>query len=303
MLYSTAQRYFLETIQAGSFRAAAERLHVAPSALSRQVHLLEEEIGAPLLERTRGRTPLRLTAAGEILVRAIRAGNLEIERGQSEIEALRGLRRGRVRLGISETLARDLLPALLGEFRRKHARVVFEVTVTGAAAMNRLLRDDEIDLAIAYNPVPAREIQWVAAHKLEAGLIVRPDHPLAKRAAVKLRELSEIDFVLPDHTLALRALLEDMFARGKLKPQCVFSSNSFEMLRNAVLAGFGAALQHRDFARAEINSGALVFIPLRDPRIGAQRVVCAVREGRHLPAAAAVLVEMLRLRFAGLFPR
>src|SRR3974390_1836996 len=105
-----ALRYFLEVAEAGSFRRAADSLRVAAPARNPALSLLEADLQAPLFERSRGRSRLRLTAAGQILVRYGRAALGEVERARYEIGALRGLRAGNIALGVPETFSDEFLP-------------------------------------------------------------------------------------------------------------------------------------------------------------------------------------------------
>src|SRR3982075_4679352 len=120
-------RYVDEVARAGSIRKAADVLHVPASAVNRRIMDLEEELGAPLFERRpRG---VRLTAAGELFVRYIREQTGDVERMKSQIEDLKGLRRGTVRIACSQALALDFLPREIAEFRTRHPFVAFDVKV------------------------------------------------------------------------------------------------------------------------------------------------------------------------------
>ena len=93
-------KYFDEVARAGSIRQAAERLHVAPSAVNRRIQDLEEELGVPLFERLpRG---MRLTSAGELFVQYVRSRASALDEVRSEIEELQGLRRGSVKVVASQ---------------------------------------------------------------------------------------------------------------------------------------------------------------------------------------------------------
>ena len=93
-------KYVDEIARAGSIRQAAERLHVAPSAVNRRLQDIEDELGTPIFERMpRG---MRLTAAGELFIRYVRTRNAQLEQVRSQIEELKGLRRGTVRLVVSQ---------------------------------------------------------------------------------------------------------------------------------------------------------------------------------------------------------
>src|SRR6516225_12498387 len=107
MKHLRIMRYVDEVARTGSIRKAAGHLNVTSSAVNRQILDLEEELGAPLFERRpRG---VRLTAAGEVFVNFLRQHNGDVERMKSQIEDLKGLRRGTVRIG-SQALALEFLP-------------------------------------------------------------------------------------------------------------------------------------------------------------------------------------------------
>ena len=114
-------RYVDEVARAGSIRKAADVLHVTASAVNRRIMDLEEELGAPLFERRpRG---VRLTAAGELFVRYIREQTGDVERMKSQIEDLKGLRRGTVRIACSQALALDFLPREIAAYRDRKSVV------------------------------------------------------------------------------------------------------------------------------------------------------------------------------------
>ena len=122
-------RFFLEVAKSGSVREASERLNIAASALSRQIQNLEHRVGVPLFERKpRG---MALTAAGEIFVRYARAVALETDRLSSELDELRGIRRGKIRIATVEGVVADILIDVMADFRRRHDGVVFDLLIVG----------------------------------------------------------------------------------------------------------------------------------------------------------------------------
>src|SRR3984885_6037024 len=119
--------YVDEVARAGSIRKAADRLNVTASAVNRRIADLEEELGTALFDRRpRGG---RLTAAGEVFVHYLRGQNGEVERMKSQIEDLKGLRRGTVRIACSQALALDFLPREIAAYRAKFPLVQFDVKV------------------------------------------------------------------------------------------------------------------------------------------------------------------------------
>src|SRR5271163_4930744 len=119
--------YVDEVARSRSIRGAAERMNVTASAVNRRIADLEEELGAPLFERRpRG---VRLTAAGEVFVNFLRQHNGDVERMKSQIEDLKGMRRGTVRIACSQALALEFLPREVAAFRERFSSVSFEVRV------------------------------------------------------------------------------------------------------------------------------------------------------------------------------
>ena len=143
-------RYVDEVARAGSIRKAAEQLHVTASAVNRRVMDLEEELGAPLFERRpRG---VRLTAAGELFVRYIREQSADVERMKSQIEDLKGLRRGTVRIACSQALRSTSCRARSRRTGRSFPLVQFDVKVFDHERAMATLAAYEVDLVLVFRP-------------------------------------------------------------------------------------------------------------------------------------------------------
>src|SRR5260370_28240767 len=150
MRHGRILRYVDEIARCGSIRRAAERLSVPASAMNRRVADLEEELGARLFERRpRG---VRLTAAGEMFVRYAREQATDMERVKSQIEDLKGLRRGTVRIACSQALAHEFLPAEIAAFRATHPLVAFDVKVLDHERAIRALATYDTDLLRGFGP-------------------------------------------------------------------------------------------------------------------------------------------------------
>ncbi len=152
-------RYFAAVARHRSIREAAEELHIAQSALSRQIHKLEEDFGVPLFHRhARG---VELTSAGEIFLRHARSSLRQIERVRSELDALKGLRRGTVTIQSIESLVQHLLPRAIARFSERHPGISFDVTIDGSdhvvAAVLKLMNLFEHVLDVA--TIRRRKIQ------------------------------------------------------------------------------------------------------------------------------------------------
>lgn len=290
-LLPRALHYIDEVARAGSVRKAAERLNVAASAVNRQVIELEEELGLELFERLpRG---MRATAAGELLLAHIRRQRGEGEALRQQLQELRGARRGLVRLGAVEAMARGMLPELLGDFHRRHARIGFTVCLGGTTPLVRQVLAETLDLAIAYNPPEGAELQVLAERAAPLHAVVAPDHPLAGRASLRLADCLAYPIALSCQETGGRALVEETLAGSSLRIEPVLESDSFEMLTRFAASCGGVTFATAIGVAPEMAAGRLVGIPLAEQRMARGRLALVARRGRALSPAAALLAEHL----------
>lgn len=300
MISATALRYFTEVTRCGSFRAAAEHLFVAPSAISRQIALLEEELGAPLLERGRGRTALRLTAAGEILMQYAKGMDNEMQRVRSDIESLKGIRKGEIRFGVPETFTRDFIPDFLTRFSTQYPGITYHVHVAGTPRLLEMVAADELDAALSFNPPPVADVRHIFERALPTCVIVPQGHPLSQRESLRLSDCADYGLAMPDVSISAKRIYDEMFAKAKIRPRPVLVSNSYELLRSASAAGLSISLVNQHINYRPSADDGYRYIPLRDPRVKPQRFTLCIRDGRNLPIAALTFIEQLQREFARL---
>ena len=285
-------RYADEVARAGSIRQAAERLHVAPSAVNRRIQDLEEELGTPLFERLpRG---MRLTAAGELFVRYIRGRSSELERVRSEIEELQGLRRGSVRLVASQALAPRFLPAAINDFGKTHPLVGFDARIGDHVQAASALRSFETDLALVFNLAPEADIERVCAVEQKLMAIMHKRHPLAKAKTLRLRDCADHPVVLPNRDTGGRQLLERFLARSSTSIRAMVESNSFEFLRGCLYDGQSISFQMAIGTQTEDPN--IVARDIEDRGFPRGELVLASLRGRQLPVIAYAFAEFLRKR-------
>jgi DNA-binding transcriptional LysR family regulator len=226
-------RYVDEIARAGSIRQAAERLHVAPSAVNRRLQDIEEELDTPIFERlTRG---MRLTAAGELFIRYVRTRNAQLEQVLSQIEELKGLRRGTVHIVVSQALAPHTLPRAVAAFRKTHQQVAFDVHTADHVGALARLRAYESDLALVFNLAEESDIERMMVVDQRLMVLMHKDHPLASRAGgVRLRECADYPLAMPNRDTGGRQLLERFLLKSSVKLPPVIESNSFEFLRSCL---------------------------------------------------------------------
>jgi DNA-binding transcriptional LysR family regulator len=290
-LISARLHYFQTVAQLGSIRRAAEALNVAPSAISRTLQHLEQELGAPLFERTRQR--LRLTSAGEILVYHAGASVAELERARAFIGDLQGLRRGSVGIAAVESVARGLLPETLSRFWKRHPDVAVQVTTTGSQQAFEAVARGECDLAIAFDARLPKATQRLASASLRLGALVSPKHPFAARRGVRLRDFASERVILSDASLTLGSSIEAAMLNSAVELRPITVTNSIDLMSAIAVRGHGVTFQTRVGVERELAQGDLVFIPLIDPSLRPRKLMLIARAKVHLPAGPAALAAML----------
>jgi DNA-binding transcriptional LysR family regulator len=281
-------RYVDEVARTGSIRKAAEQLHVTASAVNRRIMDLEEELGAPLFERrARG---VRLTAAGELFLRYIREQTGDVDRMMSQIEDLKGLRRGTVRIACSQALALDFLPREIAAYRAKFPAVAFDVQVFDHERAMSSLAAYAVDLVLVFRPPFLPNFQPLMSLQQRLVALMPADHPLARRSKIRLSDCVGYPVALAERSLGGRQLLAEVLARSNLRFDIAAESNSFEFLRGMVLRGNVISFQIEIGA---VESEGLVVRQIDDRDVPRADLVLGQLRGRNLPLPAAKFAEQL----------
>jgi DNA-binding transcriptional LysR family regulator len=291
MKHLRIMRYVDEVARTGSIRKAADHLNVTASAVNRRIMDLEEELGAQLFERRpRG---VRLTAAGEVFVHYLREQDSDLERMKSQIEDLKGLRRGTVRIACSQALALDFLPRQIAEFRARHPLVAFDVKVLDHEQAMAALAAYEVDLVLVFRPPFLPSFQPLMSLDQRIVAVMSSAHPLASRRTVRLRDCAQHPVALPERSLGGRQLLDEVSARSGLVFKVAAESNSFELLRGLVIHGNLISFQIRIGTMPEKNKLGLVARDIDDRDVPRAKLVLGQLRARNLPIPAAVFAEKL----------
>ena len=279
--------YIDAVAQHGSIRKAAEALHVASSAINRRILDLEDEIGFPLFERLpRG---VRATAAGEMFLVYVRRSLKELRQLEAQIDGLRGLARGHVRVAVAESVTSRLLPDAIAGYQSHHPGVGFAVTVDGPERLQQLLLQDTVDLMFTHAPVRDRRIEVLASAAQPLCAMVAPEHPLATRQSVRLHDCVAYPVAMPDPTLAAREYLDAALRRAAIALEPAFVSNSVEATKIFARTREGVCFSFHIGHRPDVSG--MIAIPLSDPVLADIRLEFAIRRGRVLPVAAAAFAE------------
>lgn len=289
-------RYFLEVVRCGSIRAASAQLNVVPSALSRQLRNLESELGAPLFERRpRG---MALTAAGEVYARYARAVALEAERMRSDLEELRGQRRGVIRLATVEGVVADSITSAIAQFRARQPGIRFNLVTLGTDHVVAAVRDNRVDIGVSFHAQPDAAVRFVRRFRDPLLALVHPKHGLARRRKVALREVLSLPIAVPEAGFGIRRLIDDQCRRLGESLVPALETNSIEALRGFARSGAGVTFLPGMSFQRELRHGEVVAIPLADRVLNQCSIDIGVLVDRHLPATIAAFVAMLSREFA-----
>ncbi|MBR2118137.1 MAG: LysR family transcriptional regulator [Pseudomonadota bacterium] len=284
-------RYFNAVAKLGSIRKAADRLHVAPSAVSRQIAQLEHELDAILFERSK--SGVRLTAAGEVLARQSHRIFRDLDRARAGIDDLRGLRRGDVSLWVIEGFVTGLLPNLLADFQRRYPAVAFKVQTASTDRITEALLEDEADIGITFNASPRAEIETIAEFPEPVSCLVARDHKYANRKSLSLDEICKEPLALPDHSFGIRQSFERTVAKHKLNPRVLVTTNSLELTNTMAVTGQFIAFKPALAVITQLGSGQLRAIPVADAELAAARSSISVHRDRPLSHAAQEFLKLL----------
>lgn len=297
LLQDAALRYFLEVAQSGSLTEASARLHVAASALSRQIAGLEAQLGTPLFDRhPRG---MVLTAAGEILAVHARRTVLDAERALGEIGALQGLRAGQVRLATSDAFANELVPRLCVEFQRTHTGIQFSVISLPTAQVPDAVRGGTADIGLCFSRAPHKDIQVAYRQSAPVLALIPPGHALATAASVTLAQMAAYPLALPPVETTVRQMIDIVCSRQGLQLEAVLISNHAKTVLNFVAHGGGLSVASEIAARHLVAAGAIVAVPISDEGMDLRDLEVQTLAGRSLPVAVQAFLDLLKERLPG----
>ena len=249
----------LEILQAiaetGSFTACGRKLHVSQSAISRQILLLEEELGEPLFLRV-GRQ-VRMTPAAESLVQLGKRVFLDVRETVGAITDRTRELRGTLRLSGGMTVCLYVFPPLLKHLRRVHPQLDVRLTVATAGHSVQQIRAGRVDAGLLTLPLEEADMVTVPVLREELLLVTMPRHPLARRRTVAPRDLAALPFVLFEMGSATRRVIDNFFASENIEPTVVMDTENVEIIKAMVKTGLGIGIVPYQAIAREVKAGQL----------------------------------------------
>ena len=243
MLDVKRMRILKEVADHGSFSAAAESLSYTQSAVSQQIAALEREAGTQLV--TRGSRGIKLTEAGEALVRHADAILTRLADAEAELEAIRGLRGGRLRMAAFPTVGATLMPLAIATFRERHPDVELTVRQLEPEDSLPLLKCGDIDIALTIEPSALEESEGLDSTFLldDPMFAALPlDHPLARKSRIRLKDLANDSWIGTTDACSCGALVRNQCIRMGFDPSITFESDDYLQIQGLIAAGVGVAL-------------------------------------------------------------
>lgn len=286
---------FIAVAERGSFRAAAEHIHLSPPALSRRIEKLESIIGTRLFNRTT--REVELTSIGRIFLERARAAIDDLESAILGISDIAATRSGRVTVACVPSAALYFLPQVISSFSLKYPSIRIRVI---DESMNQTLQSvliGESDFGIGFMNTLMPEITFEGIHNDPFVVAMRRNHPLASRKSIHWSHIENERLISVARSSGNRQLLDDAMSKAGLIPNFAFEVSHIGTLLGMVEAGLGIAAVPR--TALPVNHPDVIGLPLKNPTIS-RSLGLLRKQGSTLRPAAAMfhdhLFEALRKR-------
>jgi DNA-binding transcriptional LysR family regulator len=287
----------LAVAELGSFRRAAAALGYTQSALSHQVSALEAALEQTLFHRPGGRAPVRLTPAGEAVCRRARRALSEIEAVAADAEQAARGEIVRVRVGVTQTTAAEIMPAALRAFRDDYPGVeVVLIAADDADTSRAALHRGDLDLAFSYDPAADENVEAIAVMEDPWVILTRRDSPIVSLGHPGFEVLDQRELVAWTRRWPAQAELEDAWARRGIAPKIVYRTDDNLALQRLVAAGLGHACIGRVAASRAVDPSLTWLEPDESPP--PRTIALCYPRHRPVTATARSLISAIRAQVA-----
>src|SRR3984957_12338686 len=298
LMHAVVLRYLDQVARVGSIRRAAEQLNVASSAVNRQILKLEAEMGVPIFERTG--SGVRLTPAGELLLRHARNTLAEWRRTRLEIAAIAGDIRGEVRITAIPSLLVRVVPRAIEAIAARYPNISFRVIDADPTEHVEEMRSARPDIALIFIDKRHRQYEIAARLRTALGAIMRAAHPLAGAQRLTLTDCAAYPVVMLSDAWLLDATSEAEFIHSGAQFSARVTSNSLSVMKDTIKAGLGVGFFTPTGFVDEIMRGELVHVPLAEAELAESEIGLFVHRVRSAAHHISIVADELKREFNAL---
>lgn len=283
-------RAFVSVADTGSVTRAAQLLHIVQPAVSRQLKLLEEDIGTSLFDRSRN--GMELTPAGHTLLIYARRALNELDRARAEISPYQGEIGGIVTIGLLPSTCDVLSSPLVQMVGTAYPGIRVRIVTGYVGTLQGWLESGEVDLALIYHPKKSQAIRTQTLLEEDLWVVGLPADKLRPNRPVPLAKLVNKRIVVPSSPHGLRSLVDHACAVNGLELKVVVETNALSVQKNLVLGGHGLTILPLIAVIKDVKQGLLSAAPIADPKI-TRTVVLALAANRTNTKAVLGVVDVL----------
>jgi len=283
-------RTLIHVAELGSLSKAAGRLHIAQPALSRQIRLLEEELGIRLFDR-HGRAMVLTEQGRDVLRHAIRV-LAELEELRASAAGSDAPVSGHVAIGLSPTVADVISVPFVTAFRAKYPGIMVQLVSAYSGYLLDSLYRGEVDLAVLYDPKAARSLRSEPLMQESLFLIGPPDMERSGEDAVPFAEMASLPLLLPSTRHGLRNILERFAQEAGVSLDVTVEMDSYTAMKDLVRHGYGCTILPLAPIYEDVAAGRLVAVPICDPS-PTRQLVLSYPTDRPVSRAAQLAGESL----------
>ena len=276
--------------EVGSITKAAQVLRLAQPSVTRQIKLLEEELGVALFERTR--QGMKTTAEGDVLVERAGRALRELERARSEVRPDPGGVSGIVTLGLLESVVDVLAEPLVRAVAADHPGIELRLLIAYSGHLQQWLDAGDVDLSLLYNLASSPALSVVPLVDETLWALAPPGSSLSPDEPVPWADVLTQSLVLPVPGHGLRVLIDQALTNVEVAPRIAVQVNSMHLQKLLVRKGHGWSILPAAGVAADVAAGVLDGAPLCQPTVGRQVVLGLQRSGR-IPAPAQAVTTVI----------
>jgi DNA-binding transcriptional LysR family regulator len=282
-------RVFYEAVRLKSFRQAANVLNVAPSSISRQIAVLERQIGTSLFDRSAN--GVVVTHAGELVAEFARNLLMDYSALKTDLDDYKGGRRAFIRIALVEGMSAAGTGRAIKRLHERFDQVRFSIRMVPAPRVVELVKLAEVDIGITFTPAMDDDLK-TAARISEPLVLVRASDPAHEGESASLSALADQPLALPLPSFGMRGILDAACEGAGFKLHPILESDSFEVLRDFVRAGCGATVLPQRALTSKDNSG-LSIQPIADRRLNRTTIDIVLLKQRRLPRIIRLFLDGL----------